>query len=62
MKFKEGLYYTLIFLFSLAILYIMICKTELLTMKWLIGGVVAIILMILKQLFEMIKKEDKNGH
>jgi len=61
-KFKEALYYVLIFLFSIAILFIMVFKTELLTGKWLIGGVVVIILIILKQLFEMIKKEDKHEH
>lgn len=57
MKFKEFLYYTLIFLFSLATLYILVFKTELLTERWFIGGIVAIIYLILKQLHKLIEND-----
>lgn len=59
MKFKEILYYTLIFFYSLAMLYILVFKTELLTDRWFIGGLVVIIICIFKQLYNLINKNGK---
>ena len=59
MKFKEVLYYTLIFFYSLAILYVLVFKTELLIGRWFIGGLVVIIYLILKQLYNLINKNGK---
>jgi hypothetical protein len=60
MKFKEFFYYTLIFLFSVAILYVLVFKTELLVGRWFIGGIVGIIYIILKQLYNLIKENGRN--
>lgn len=62
MEFKEGLYYLLIFFYSMAILYVLVFKTDLLVNQWFIGGVVAIIYLILKQLKDLIKNDKKQNN
>lgn len=61
MKFNEVLYYLVIIAFVLVILYIFIFKTEYLTERWFMGGIVAIIAIIFKNLFNLVvKKNGKN--
>ncbi|HIH14310.1 MAG TPA: hypothetical protein HA224_03580 [Nanoarchaeota archaeon] len=62
MEFKEALYYILILLFSTACLYILLFKSELLINRWFIGGVVAIIYIILNQLHNLIGKNGNTNH
>ena len=60
MKFKEGLYYFSVIILLMAIVYVFIFKTELLINKWFIGGIVTIVLLILRQLYKWMV--EKNGN
>lgn len=58
MKFKEGIYYTIILLIVITFLIVFLTKPELFINKWIVTLVFGIMGLILRQLFKLIKKDE----